>query len=72
MGVVTASAFNLPALTCGIPVTIGTTTRDTWPAMPSVIACGLPRYGTCTRSTRAMYLKSSVARCAVVPLPAVP
>src|SRR5262245_64136378 len=32
-----------------------------WPASTSVTACGAPLYGTCTMSTPAICLKSSIA-----------
>src|ERR1700687_442503 len=66
------SALILPPRTCGISV-LGTSTRI-WmlPPIRSCSAGAVPLYGTCTMSTPAVCLNSSVVRCAAAPTPEEP
>src|ERR1700730_10591493 len=67
-----ASALILPPRTCGISV-LGTSTRI-WmlPPIRSCSAGAVPLYGTCTISTPAVCLNSSVVRFAAAPTPEEP
>src|SRR5882672_529002 len=61
-----------PAFACG-PIE-GTLSNIIWmlPETRSLIACGLPLYGTCRMSVPVMDLNSSAPRWPVVPLPEEP
>ena len=70
LALVTASAFNLPALTSGITVGILMIIACTCPAVTSVTPGAAPLYGTCSRSMRAVDLSNSTDKCDRLPLPA--
>ena len=67
--VVTASARMAPERMCGRPVGRSPNHTCTCPPTRSVTAGAEPRYGTWARSTPAIALNSSPARCGVVPAP---
>src|SRR2546425_5729727 len=54
---------------CGRDGGTESTITSTSPARSAVIAAAAPRYGTCTISTPAWYLRSSAERCTEVPAP---
>ena len=70
-GMVTAIAFSLPELTCGMPVEMAPKMRSTLHDIASVTAWPNPLYGTCTRSMSAEALSISPTMCWLLPKPEV-
>ena len=68
-GPLTPNARSRPDLTCGSAGTMLLNPTCTSPPMSAMAAGELPLNGTCARSTRAMLLKSSMARCDADPTP---
>ena len=66
---VTASARNFPARTCGSAGAMGAKYTDVSPETTAVSASPPARYGTCSRFTFACSLKSSPAMNVGVPTP---
>jgi hypothetical protein len=69
---VVPSAFSLPPWMCASGVWTTSIIRWMRPASRSVTAAEAPLYGTWTMSMPARDLKSSPARCSVLPMPAEP
>ncbi len=49
-----------------------TNAAATSPATMAALTCGLPGYGTCTRSMPAASLNISIVRCEALPFPTEP
>ncbi|MNT51297.1 hypothetical protein D3C72_1882580 [compost metagenome] len=69
---VTANSFTLPSRACGTAIAGTMKPACTSPPMMAVITCGKPEYGMCARSTPALSLNISIARCAELPGPTDP
>src|SRR3977135_2307230 len=69
---VTASARNCPPAISDAALATVVNISSILPPIRSVMAGAAPLYGTVVRLTLAMFLNSSPARCAEVPVPNVP
>ena len=68
---VTARPRSLPERTWGAPVSARSNITGTLPEITSITAIGLALYGTWTIFVPVIARNSSVARCPVLPMPAV-
>jgi hypothetical protein len=68
-GLETASARMRPLFTNGSTAGAPVKIACTWPAIRSVTAGEVPRYGTCTMNVCVRSFRYSIARCAALPLP---